>query len=602
MKYTKLFLVGFIVLVVFSYALFKYLLYIEHEKEKLKNLNYQSQAVLMQKRVHEMIIAKQKSTVAIALSLANDIHLSKNIQKKQISKEYYAKLINDFKDNTLYQNIWIQVINKEQVSLYRSWSDLKGDNLNGLRKDLTDIQRDKKVIQTIAVGKFGLGIKAILPVLEHEKYVGVVEVISHFNSISKQMKKFNIDSVVILDKNHTKKIKYPFTNIFINDCYVANLDASNTLMQWIKTDGVDKYFHTTYKIDNGYLITSYELKSFNNEKLGHYVMFKRLNNISNMNLDFFMFKGLSVAILIVMILAGIMNLVILYLMRRQKNYFKKIIDSSTNIIIVNHQKNMLDVNKVFFKYFTKYKTKDEFLLKYKCICDLFISEEGYITKEMDGLYWVEYLLKHTKETNKVSIELDGKIYYFIVRASLLFKNKEYASIIFSDVTKEENYKKVLEVLSVTDGLTGLKNRRYFEQKFKDEISRSHRYKHSLSLVMLDIDYFKKVNDEHGHGVGDNVLVEYTKLISSMLREGDVFSRIGGEEFMIILPETSKEDAKNIAEKLCFAVENYKKVLPITMSFGVTQYLSGEDMEYILKRVDDALYEAKETGRNKVIVK
>ncbi len=136
---------------------------------------------------------------------------------------------------------------------------------------------------------------------------------------------------------------------------------------------------------------------------------------------------------------------------------------------------------------------------------------------------------------------------------------------------------------------------------QEEVHRAKRYKHPFSLIMLDIDYFKQVNDKYGHTVGDEVLVEYTKLIGSLLREGDTFSRIGGEEFIIILPYAKIEEAQKIAEKLRVKIESFKKVLPITMSFGVVEYIMGEDIELIFKRVDDALYKAKDSGRNIVVV-
>ena len=136
---------------------------------------------------------------------------------------------------------------------------------------------------------------------------------------------------------------------------------------------------------------------------------------------------------------------------------------------------------------------------------------------------------------------------------------------------------------------------------KDETNHAKRYKHPLSVVMFDIDFFKQVNDKYGHSVGDEVLIEYTKLINSLLREGDVFSRIGGEEFMIILPYATRDDAQKISEKFRLAVESFKKIVPITMSFGVVEYVKGEDIEHVFQRVDGALYKAKHSGRNRVVI-
>ena len=119
-----------------------------------------------------------------------------------------------------------------------------------------------------------------------------------------------------------------------------------------------------------------------------------------------------------------------------------------------------------------------------------------------------------------------------------------------------------------------------------------RYGNNLSIVMLDIDHFKNINDNYGHDIGDTVLVEYTKLISSNLRESDIFSRTGGEEFMIILPHSDIENASNIAEKLRKKIENHKLTVPITMSLGVTEYIKDEDEETYIKIVDDGIFQLK----------
>ena len=556
----------------------------------------------MQKRLSAMILAKQKSTVAMALSLVSDEYLAQNILNDNISKEYYEVLIDSFKENTLYQNIWIQILDKDLNSIYRSWTDKKGDNLSKIRKDLLSVIKNQKTTYAISVGKFDLSIKAIVPIVKDSETVGILEVISHFNSISKQMKELDIDSVVVLDKKYKKQLKYPFTKIFIDDYYVANFDAPLHLREHLKQHEIEKYFNSLYITDNGYIIVSHQLKSLDDEVLGYYIMFKKLDDISDTYLDFIVFKWFALGLLVIMIIAGIVNIVMFYIMRKQKKYYGNIIDSSTNIVLVNDREKIIDVNKIFFKYFYKYKTLNEFKLEHSCICEFFIEEDGYIQKDMNGVSWIDYTTKNNDKQHKVKIKYDNKVYYFLLGIALVLEEKDYYSVVLSDITNEEKYKIELEKLSITDALTEIGNRRYFQIKIEEELRRLKRYENSLSFIMFDIDYFKKVNDEHGHGVGDSVLVEYTKLISSMLREGDTFTRIGGEEFMIILPHANIDNATELAEKLRVGVENYKKVLPITMSFGVVEVIRGEDQEHIYKRVDDALYAAKEGGRNMVVSK
>jgi len=601
-KNYKIYSAILIALTIIMYVSFSYLEFINTQKNLLQQSNYKLQADSMIKRVSDMILVKQKATVAMALSLANDIQLANDIKNKTISKDYYKNLIKKFRENTQYKNIWIHLLDNDLNSLYRSWTKKKGDNLKGIRGDISEVMKTKRVTHTISYGKYDLSIKAIVPIFNGSEILGVIEVISHFNSIAKQMKKFDINSIVVLDKKFSSKLKYPFTNRFIDGYYIANLNVPEYLIKHFKKEGVQKHFTSSYFVDGAYISIAKELKSINGETLGFYIMNKKIENISTIGLDFFMFKGLAFGFLVLMVLATIINFTMFYVNAKQKKYYKNIIDSSTNIMLINDKKNIINVNKMFFKYFYNYQTLEEFKRDYNCICDMFVDDSDYIQKNMNGLYWIDYLLKNSSKKYKVKIKYINTIYYFSVGASLVYEDKNYYSVVFSDITKEENYKIELELLSVTDALTGIGNRRYFHTKILEEISRADRYNHALSFIMCDIDYFKKVNDIHGHGIGDEVLVEYTKLISSVLREGDIFARIGGEEFFIILPHTDRDNAKVIAEKLRKKVEEHKIVLPITMSFGVCQYTKDEKLEFLLKRVDEALYEAKDNGRNMVVSK
>ena len=602
LKHYKLYLTISTFLLVLIYGSWYYIDFLKSKRDALALSKHEIQALSMREKLSSMILQKQKSTVAMALSIARDEHLAQNILNKDIKEDYYKELINDFRENTLYKNIWIQLLDKDLTSFYRSWSSKKGDNLSKIRKDLVEVALTKKVTYSVSVGKFDLSIKAIVPLFIENAFVGIVEVISHFNSISKQLKKSNIDSVVVLKKEYKKQLTYPFTKIFIDDYYVANFDASPKCRAYLKDNGVENYFNNLYKIENGYIVVSYELSNRDNIPIGYYIMFKKINTISNMDLEFFMFKWLSVGIIVVMSIAIVISSILFYANRRQKKYYKNIIDSATNIVLINDKKTILDVNRIFFKYFDAYSSLDEFKKEHECICDFFEEEEGYIYKNMNGISWVDYLIDNSSSNNRVKINIFSKIYYFSVSASKVSQEVNHYSIVLADITEQENYKKELEHLSVTDVLTEIGNRRYFHKKIEEEIGRAKRYEHPLSLIMFDIDFFKNVNDKHGHSVGDEVLILYTKLISSQLREGDVFCRIGGEEFIIILPHVILKDAQQIAEKLRILVESCKEILPITMSFGVVEYIKGEEIEFVFKRVDDALYEAKDSGRNIVVVR
>ncbi len=158
------------------------------------------------------------------------------------------------------------------------------------------------------------------------------------------------------------------------------------------------------------------------------------------------------------------------------------------------------------------------------------------------------------------------------------------------------------VRASTDPLTGIYNRLQFNELLAAEIQRSRRYKTPLCLIMFDIDRFKKINDRCGHKMGDRVLVEMSRLVSENIRGQDIFARWGGEEFMIVVPNTALENAFVLAEKLRGLIEELKVAdnVKFTASFGVTEFGGNEDADSLTNRADEALYRAKKEGRNKVV--
>jgi len=163
----------------------------------------------------------------------------------------------------------------------------------------------------------------------------------------------------------------------------------------------------------------------------------------------------------------------------------------------------------------------------------------------------------------------------------------------------------LEKLAITDGLTKLYNLRHFYNQLEVEVDRSNRYGHSLGLLLLDIDRFKVYNDTYGHLEGDKVLIKLCQTIRSCLRTMDSAYRYGGEEFTVILPETSGEEAETVAQRIRKAVEAEKlfpepnKPYQVTISIGVTEYCKEEEFADFIKRADKAMYLSKLAGRNRV---
>lgn len=246
----------------------------------------------------------------------------------------------------------------------------------------------------------------------------------------------------------------------------------------------------------------------------------------------------------------------------------------------------------------------------------------------DRIY--EYLNEITPKS-KTIIKQEGKMGIF----PLIVDSKPYGAIVaynhFDKITTKEfeyleeitqqaqttlkrakSYIEVLEFATL-DALTGYNNRHQFEKRLKETTASAKRRNEPLCCIMSDIDFFKKVNDTYGHSVGDCVLKNVAKTIKKELRESDIASRYGGEEFVFLLPHTNIAEAQIVAQRLRKSVENKKiniedykienvKEISVTISIGVSEFdKNDKDAETLYKKADDALYQAKEQGRNRVIV-
>ncbi len=224
-----------------------------------------------------------------------------------------------------------------------------------------------------------------------------------------------------------------------------------------------------------------------------------------------------------------------------------------------------------------------------------------------------YILTSDDKIGAFPLTSDGEITGCIVARSTLDKLSKRDISYLEQLTRQSaitinranTYSKVLQYATL-DALTNLNNRRQFEVRLKQEIAITKRQKNPLCAMMIDIDFFKKVNDTYGHASGDAVLRTVASIIKEHLRESDIPSRYGGEEFAVLLPYTHIEEAKIVGERLRKAVEETpipidKKNINVTISMGLAEFNVNETGEELFKRADSALYEAKEGGRNRVCV-
>jgi diguanylate cyclase (GGDEF)-like protein len=174
-------------------------------------------------------------------------------------------------------------------------------------------------------------------------------------------------------------------------------------------------------------------------------------------------------------------------------------------------------------------------------------------------------------------------------------------VVATDITAQVDLTAAYQRLAMTDALTGLANRRHGEQTMRRELARAQRYSTKLCLALLDIDYFKSINDSQGHGVGDEVLMGVGRTIMSCIRESDFAARWGGEEFLLLMPNTDLEGAVVCCERIRAGVAGRVSCAgkPVTISIGISLHNPGEAVEVTVARADQKLYEAKNTGRNRL---
>jgi diguanylate cyclase (GGDEF)-like protein/PAS domain S-box-containing protein len=291
------------------------------------------------------------------------------------------------------------------------------------------------------------------------------------------------------------------------------------------------------------------------------------------------------------------------LLRSNEHYLRLILGSTTEGIIGIDQKGRTIFANTAAQNMVDYN-QDELIGRY--IQDWIYLENDESKSHLSAECKIIHCLK-SGEHHKVKVEAfrhkNGSHFPIECQFMPLIEAGEFqgAVITFRDITERLRIEQELQHRASFDSLTGIYNRLKFEELLEQEILESNRYRRPLSIAMFDIDHFKLINDAHGHQVGDSVLKEISQLTLLTLRDVDSFARWGGEEFMILAPETTLNGVTKIAEKIrnVIACNKFQSVEQVTISFGVAQFKYGETEDDFLKRTDDALYVAKQLGRNRV---
>ena len=418
--------------------------YILNKQKSLLDSTYNTMNTHILKLTENFIDNKTNATLAIALSLVRDSELLKLMANEEYDKFNYNNISMQIKDNTKYKNIWIQIIDKNGNSIYRSWTDKKGDNLS-FRKDLKKFIENKKVSTSISIGLYSMTIKARAPIIDEENnFFGAIEVIGNFNSISSDLKENKIDSVIIADKKYNEIIQLPFSKIFIDDYYIANENVNKELITYLQQNKIEKYLKIdNYIIENNYMISKYDLYNNKNERLGYILNFVKLSDIDIRIVESFKIQTIMIStiVLITMLFLFLIYLYTSYLrlLRIQENKKEAILNSQQNIIVITIGNVIIDANQRLYDFFTNTKDLESFRKKYKCICSTFIDMEDeiyIIEKYYNGKNWAEHVLVNPNKNFRVAIKnMQEELRHFSIKCSIV-KDEEFIIATFTDITQE----------------------------------------------------------------------------------------------------------------------------------------------------------------------
>lgn len=566
-----------------------------HEDDQANALieqRYHEEAESMGHIFRQMLGDKQKATTALALTLAQSGDLEHLIDDPEHARSFFDAYVLKMRERTPYKNVWIELVDAQGRAVYRSWTRETGTAALPMPGE-----QGRQIAEGLFVNRSDLVIAASVPLGER----GRLRVLTHFNSIAKALARQDIGMTVFVTPYLSKGVTEPFGAHWAGGYYIGLLDLPEGRLGELQAADAERLCHArNLQKEAGELLVSERLSNVYNAEVGCAVLAKSVAKIAVDDIFLYKWRNVLIFASIGVAVLVLLTAALLGVMRRQRRYYKEILDTSSNILIVTDGRKIVDVNSTFFDYFDRFENLEAFRREFECICDLFVEEGEFIRAEMEGLNWVDYLLEHPKQRHLAMIAYRDETYVFRVQASrLLHSAPRRFSVIFTEITREWEHEQELERISLTDPLTGIYNRRFFDAFFDEELVRSKRYGTPLSLILFDIDFFKQVNDRLGHEAGDDVLQRVALFVQMQIREIDRFCRVGGEEFAIVLPNTAAANAVQFAERLRRGIErNFAGIHEgLTISFGVHQCGPEEDAKSAYGAVDDALYAAKDDGRN-----
>jgi len=508
-------------------------------------------------------------------------------------------------------------------------SEKYGDDLSNVRDDLKYTNETKKISRGLVQGRVIHGFRNVYPLFDKNgDYLGAMDIAYASDNFQNELTAVSdIHAHFLINKNLFKAIdmkhsdiKHKYTQSSEHLNYMLSLTKSHNKKICIEKNreklepfknkiitqmDIGKKFSFYTRTDSLEIevVSFLPIKGFNTDKtMGWLVSYNKnkfIYEVLKTGQLINVFSFLLIALFIFFIYLQIMGEVKI---KREHTLLDDVINSSEDMIFVTNFKKISFVNKKFKDFMSIEYSRD-----IPNITSSFVQMHNYLHQGLlkKNETFSDLINRTAKEDRIVSLldtRMNPKAFMISIVDSSFTKGDFLVTL--TDITKIKERELVISTKAFYDGLTGVYNRNKFDELVEIELKRDRRYKTNLSIAIVDIDNFKIFNDTFGHLIGDEVLIMIAHYLNENVRETDVFARWGGEEFVILFPDTSINNAKKVCEKLRIGISKLHHPLAgsITASFGVTQYQQNDLLATLFKRSDDALYLAKAEGRNKVCIK
>lgn len=550
-------------------------------------------------------------------TIHDTIHFYSSRAEANLRSPGIIKAFKEKDHNTLYElvrprwevmqreNPWLIVMqfhNADGTSLLRVHQpNVYGDKIADQRSMVAYAHQSAQSVSGFEEGRQGLAFRILIPAFDKGVYVGAVEFGISAPYFTDKIRRFaGYDSFFLVNENALGKFGRISQSITIDNHIGVGIPFGLRSL-------VQKYAQDRSKLENAIVHHANQSYEMNVLKVGDYreqpvgaIMFIRSVSDFKAHVRHMIVASALIVIILIVISVFIVDrihTIVTQKMSFQERYAQMILDSVPSPVIVTNGEHLIAANDAFLGYL-QYPNVEAFKKEHNCVCELF--EEGdtdeYLMPMHDDQRWTEYMIDHPLKVHKAKITFNGLTTIFEVRISVLKVNEETRYVvIFNDIS-------MMQMQTMTDALTGVPNRLHFTMVYQHAINMARRGEKPLGIIFFDIDHFKNVNDHYGHLVGDTVLKQIATLVRQRIRKSDIVARWGGEEFVLLLPDSELDEAIKVAQLLRKVIdeETFESVGNITCSFGVAVLEENEDAEHLLNRADELLYEAKANGRNRVV--